>query len=64
MHLIQKYIHTILLILCVLIPSLIFAQPVFDDSVSDVPVDGGLSLLIAGGIGYAANEFKKIKSKK
>ena len=38
-----------------------FAQPGFTDDVSDVPVDGGLSLLVAAGVGYGA---KKIKNRK
>ncbi len=44
-----------------IIPSLSHAQPVFDDDVNDVPVDGGLSLLIAAGVGYGA---KKLRDRK
>jgi hypothetical protein len=33
-----------------LITKLVHAQPVFDDDVNDVPIDGGLSLLIAAGV--------------
>jgi hypothetical protein len=33
----------------------------FDDDVNDVPVDGGLSLLVAAGVGYGA---KKLKNRK
>lgn len=29
----------------------VFAQPGFDDDVSDAPVDAGISLLVAAGIG-------------
>jgi hypothetical protein len=43
------------------LPSLVHAQPVFDDDVNDVPIDGGLSLLIAAGVGYGA---KKMRDKK
>jgi hypothetical protein len=36
-----------------LYPQLLFAQPPsFDNDTSDVPIDGGLSILLALGIGY------------
>jgi hypothetical protein len=37
------------------------AQPGFTDDTSDVPIDGGLSLLVAAGVGYGA---KKIREKR
>jgi hypothetical protein len=54
-------IVTICFIAALVIPSLVHAQPVFDDDVNDVPIDGGLSLLIAAGVGYGA---KKMRDKK
>lgn len=48
-------------LLFIAFPVLLHAQPGFGDDVDDVPVDGGLSLLVAAGIGYGV---KKIKSKK
>ena len=54
-------IVTICFIAAVILPSLVHAQPVFDDDVNDVPIDGGLSLLIAAGVGYGA---KKMRNKK
>jgi hypothetical protein len=39
----------------------VHAQPVFDDDVNDVPIDGGLSLLIAVGVGYGAKNKRKKK---
>ncbi len=54
-------IYLILPCLLFLLPSLLHAQPGFGDDVEDVPVDGGLSLLVAAGIGYGA---KKLKSRK
>jgi hypothetical protein len=56
-----KTIATLCFIAALIIPSLTHAQPVFDDDVNDVPVDGGLSLLVAAGVGYGA---KKIKNRK
>ncbi|MFY7900799.1 MAG: PID-CTERM protein-sorting domain-containing protein [Chitinophagaceae bacterium] len=59
----KKYINinSIGVILMLLFPTILLAQPGFDDDVSDVPVDGGLSLLVAAGIGYSV---KKIRDKK
>ena len=54
-------IVTICFIAALVLPSLVHAQPVFDDDVNDVPIDGGLSLLIAAGVGYGA---KKMRDKK
>jgi hypothetical protein len=49
-----------LLILFVLsFPVLVNAQPGFGDDVSDVPLDGGISLLVAAGIGYGARKMHK-----
>lgn len=44
-----------------MLPSLSNAQPGFGDDVDDVPIDGGMSLLIIGGIGYGA---KKLHARK
>ena len=54
-------IVTICFIAALVLPSLVHAPPVFDDDVNDVPIDGGLSLLIAAGVGYGA---KKMRDKK
>jgi hypothetical protein len=56
-----KYIQIITLVVVVVLPALVHAQPNFTDDVVDAPIDGGLSLLIAGGVGYAA---KKIRDRK
>ncbi len=58
--------QTILVLLCMaicLMPSLLHAQPGFGDDVDDVPVDGGLSLLVAAGVGYGVKKLKKRNSK-
>jgi hypothetical protein len=44
-----------------LFPILLHAQPGFGDDVDDVPIDGGISVLVAAGVGYG---MKKIKSGK
>lgn len=54
-----KLINIALLTICFLIPVLpLLAQPTPPGS---APVDGGLSLLIAGGVGYGV---KKIRQRK
>ena len=54
----NKIIHITLLIACFLIPVLpLMAQP----TTPSAPIDGGLSLLIAGGVGYGV---KKIREKR
>ena len=40
-------------------PAIANAQPGFGDDVSDVPLDGGISLLVAAGIGYGARKMRK-----
>ena len=66
-----------LLLLVMLIPDLVHAQihmpspfggpspfgaPSFGpDDVTDAPIDGGLSLLVAAGVGYGAKRLRKKK---
>lgn len=38
--------------------------PGFDDDVDDVPVDGGVSLLVAAGVGYGAKKWNDARKKK
>jgi len=44
-----------------LLPAITHAQPGFGDDVDDVPLDGGLSLLVAAGVGYGVKKLKKRK---
>jgi hypothetical protein len=46
-----------------LLPALLHAQPSFTDDTSDVPVDGGLSLLVAAGVGYGVKKLKAYRNK-
>lgn len=50
----KKLIKTQLLVLGLILASSIslYAQPGFEDDVDDVPLDGGISLLIAAGAVY------------
>jgi hypothetical protein len=61
-----QIIQVVLVLIVMLLPALSHAQmfpPGFggDDNVDDVPVDGGLSLLIAAGAGYGARKLRKQK---
>jgi hypothetical protein len=59
-----SFIYFILPILLIFIlPALVHAQPGFGDNVDDVPVDGGLTLLVAAGIGYGAKKLKERRNK-
>ncbi len=67
----KKYINNIntaqlikiiyLFIILVSISNLLHAQPPGPGGDNDAPIDGGLSLLIAGGVGYGV---KKIREKR
>lgn len=43
----------------VLMPLLSHAQPGFGDDETDVPLDGGLSLVVAAGVGYGLHKMRK-----
>ena len=57
----SKYLLPILIIVLLVFPSIVNAQPGFGDDVDDVPVDGGLSLLVAAGVGYGVKKLKRNK---
>lgn len=61
----MKQSINLLLIFCLLfiLPTVLHAQPGFGDDVNDVPIDGGLSLLVAAGVGYGAKKIKKNRGK-
>jgi hypothetical protein len=53
-------IQQILIIaIILLLPGILHAQPGFTDDTIDAPIDGGLSLLIAGGVGYGIKKMRK-----
>jgi hypothetical protein len=60
----QQILPIVLLITIIALPFLSQAQPPGfggGDDVLDVPVDGGLSVLVAAGVGYG---IKKVKQKR
>lgn len=56
-------IQLVILAACFLVPCLLHAQPGFGDDVDDVPIDGGLSLLVAAGVGYGVKKIKASRKK-
>ena len=52
-------IQILALLVILFLPTLLHAQPGFDDEVNDVPIDGGLSLLVAAGVGYGAKKLRE-----
>lgn len=56
-------IQTVLLLIVLFSPVLLNAQPSDPGSDPDVPIDGGLSILLAAGVGYGIRELKKKKHK-
>jgi hypothetical protein len=48
-----------LLFILFLLPTLSIAQDGFGEVIDDVPVDGGLSLLLAAGVGYGAKKLRE-----
>lgn len=59
-------LSSLLLIAIVLLPKLLFAQPGFGDDVNDsgAPLDGGLSILAASGVGYGIKKIRDARKKK
>jgi hypothetical protein len=54
-------IQFVAIIALFLLPTILHAQPGFGDDVDDVPIDGGLSLLVAAGVGYGVKKMRKKK---
>jgi len=59
----KYFIFTLLLVLAVLIvPEWVMAQPpMFPGPPPQAPIDGGLTLLAAGGAAYAVNKLRNRK---
>ena len=56
----KALLYTILFtIICMVVPMLTFAQGPPDPG--DTPIDGGLSLLLAAGVGYGVKKYRERK---
>lgn len=49
------------LLLTVTVSASLWAQPGFDDDVNDTPIDGGIALLVAAGLGYGLKKMYQAK---
>ncbi len=62
-------IQILTLVVIMLVPMLLLAQPTSNPystgggDVDSAPIDGGLSLLVAAGVGYSAKRMKERKQK-
>jgi preprotein translocase subunit SecG len=62
-------IQILTLVVIMLVPVLLLAQPASNPygtgggDVDSAPIDGGLSLLVAAGVGYGAKKMKERKQK-
>ena len=64
----KKYlnIHLIILLIILFLPFILKADPSIDPTPGDpdaAPIDGGLSLLIAGGVGYGVKKIREKRKK-
>ena len=57
-------LQTLLILAMLVLPTLVHASAGFDDDTLDTPIDGGLSLLVAAGVGYGAKKLKERRSGK
>jgi hypothetical protein len=58
----KNIIKLVALFIIICLPTIgVFAQA-FEDEVLDTPIDGGLSLLVAAGVGYGAKQLRKKKA--
>ena len=61
----KNAIYFLLPCLLFILPSLLHAQPGFGggEDVVDTPIDGGLTLLVAAGVGYGAKKMRDKRKK-
>jgi hypothetical protein len=57
----KKIVRILVLLVIFCLPTISLLAQGFDDEVTDVPIDGGLSLLVAAGVGYGAKQLRKKK---
>jgi hypothetical protein len=53
----KKFFALLAFAFCMSLPLFSLAQPGGDDDVVDVPIDGGLSLLVVAGVSYGAKKL-------
>ena len=55
---------SVVLVVMICLPSLVHAQSLPDPGNADAPIDGGVSILIAAGVGYGVKKVKAHRKKK
>ena len=58
----MKSIRKIILLLILLSPFIAFAQPEWEDEPDDVPLDGGISLLVGAALVYGAKKLRNTET--
>ena len=59
-QLLKKYYPAVILLLVLLLPIIVFAQGGPPDP-NDVPIDGGISVLLAAGAAYGVKKYRDHK---
>jgi hypothetical protein len=59
-----KYIIPIVLFVAILLPMTVLAEEPLGGGEIETPLDGGLSLLLAAGVGYGAKKMKEKRQNK
>lgn len=55
----RSILKVLMLFVIFCLPTISLMAQDFGDDVTDVPIDGGLSLLVAAGVGYGAKQLRK-----
>ena len=58
-----RLIHCFITAVILCLPLLTIAQAPIPPAVNDVPIDGGLSLLLVAGVGYGIKKYREQKRK-
>jgi len=53
-----RWVLVLVLIFCAIAPMKSFAQIDFEDDVEDVPLDGGVTVMIAAGVAYGIKKAR------
>jgi len=58
---IKMFLKTCFVLVATIAPVVLFAQVLPPGDVNDVPLDGGISLLVAAGVGYGIKKYRDAK---
>ncbi len=62
----KNFLQMLVIIMILFSPYIVIAQPTFEDDAEDTaaPIDGGISLVVAAGIGYGLKRAYNARSTK